>query len=59
MINSPSSESWGHLKAPGNCHPRGSKYPMFKDTGPKKTVGVWFFGPETLHLKYLDPLGMV
>ena len=35
----------------------GSKYSMFKGSGPKKTYPEWFLGPETLNIGYLDPLG--
>ena len=36
---------------------RGSKYPVFKDSGPKSRV--WMLGPESLNIGYLDPLGWV
>ena len=36
--------------------PRGSKYPIFKDSGPKSHEGVWLLEPESLG--YLDPLGV-
>ena len=31
--------------------PRESKYPIFKDSGPKK-LRVWFFEPETSNIGY-------
>ena len=34
--------------------PRGSKYPMFKDSGSKNPS----VGPESLNVGYVDPLGM-
>ena len=38
--------------------PRGSKYPIFKDSGPKKQLKQgWILGPETSNVGYLDPLG--
>ena len=37
---------------PEQYDPRGSKYPIFKDSGPKRVLG-----PESLNIGYLDPLG--
>ena len=36
--------------------PKESKYPIFKDSGPKNHQG-YALGPETSHVGYLDPLG--
>ena len=38
--------------------PRGSKYPTFKDSGPKKPLRARFLGPETINIGCLDPLSM-
>ena len=38
--------------------PRGSRYPILKDFGPKNHM-VWFFEPETSNLGYLDPFGFL
>ena len=34
-----------------------SKYPIFKDPGPKKPFRVWLLEPESLKIGYLDLLG--
>ena len=39
--------------------PRGSKYPIFKDSGPKTPYPQWLLGPEFLNIGYLDPLGLL
>ena len=35
--------------------PRGSKYPTFKDSGPKYHKMAWFLEPETSNIGCLDP----
>ena len=37
--------------------PRGSKYPIFRLSGPKNPYFQWFLGPGSLIIGYLDPLG--
>ena len=39
--------------------PRGSKYPIFKDSGPRNHLGCGFLGAETLNIGYLDPLSLM
>ena len=40
-----------------HTQPRGSKYPMFKDSGPN--IHTLLLGPESLNTGYLDPLSKV
>ena len=37
--------------------PRGSKYPIFKDSGPRNHTLNGFWGPESSNIGYLDPQG--
>ena len=39
-------------------YPGGSKYPMFKNSGPKQHSGYGFWDPESFNIGDLDPLGM-
>ena len=34
----------------GNRGPRGSKYPIFEDSGPKKSYPKWYLGPNALNV---------
>ena len=39
--------------------PRGSKYPIFKDSGTKSHSWHGFLEPESLNIGDLDPLGYI
>ena len=39
--------------------PRGSKYSIFEDSGPKSHQGDGYLGPESLNIGYLEPLGHI
>ena len=44
----------GHLML---ARPKGSKYPIFKVSGPKHLQGHGFLGSATFNIEYLDPAG--
>ena len=39
------------------CSGRGSKQKISKVSGPKKPLRIWFLGPESENIGYLDALG--
>ena len=57
------TDSWEHKRLQANPmpvfgrFPKGTKYPIFKDSGVQKPLRAWFLGPGTLNSGYLDPLG--
>ena len=46
--------AWGSI----GLYPRGSKYPTFKDSGPKNHKKAWFLEPDISNIGYWNPLGM-
>ena len=38
-----------------HVNPRGSKYLIFQDSGPKNPLRVWFLEKGTSNIGYLDP----
>ena len=50
----PRGSTWSAI-----MEPRGSKYPILKDSGSQKLFRVWSLEPESLNIGYLDILGSI
>ena len=48
-------KAWARFRL--SCKPRGSIYTTTMQLGPKRPSPLWFWGPNSIIVRYMDPLG--